>query len=330
MGMSMNETVASIDFKKLKSAMEWGGMRRQVEEAIQGLLGDLPKRKPDIQLKIIDDTDHPGFTQQRVNYFVEEWDRVSAWLFIPKGRDEVPAILCCHQETPEGKDEPAGISGDPRMDFARHYAELGYATLAPDCITAGERVLIRSAPYEIKNFKKNYPNLSLWGKMLVDHQYALDALSEVGRVDAARMGVIGHGLGAANALLLSAFDERVLACVASCGFTRFETDKHPGRWASEELMLLPELLKYVEKKDYPFDWEHILSLAAPSALLIINSLADSRFHNPKSSQKAVSIASNVYKLLGASRALDHFGHYDGHRITPETQEIADDWFERWL
>lgn len=328
--MRNTDTVADIDFKKLKSAMEWGGIRQKVENRIKSLLGELPKRKSDLQFKIVDEIDHSGFTQQRVSYFVAEWDRACAWLFLPKGRDETPGILCCHQEVPEGKDEPAGKAGNPRMDFARHYAELGYATLAPDCITAGERTMIRSKAYETKNFKKNYPNMSLWGKMLLDHQYALDAFSEVGRVDSARLGVIGHGLGGANALLLSALDERILACVASCGFTRFATDKNPERWASEDLMLLPAILDYVEEKNYPFDWEHILALAAPSALLIINSLADSKFHNPKSSQKAVSIASNVYKLLGASGALDHFGHYDGHRVTPQTLEIADDWFERWL
>ena len=327
----MSETKASVvDLLKMKSALEWAGQRQQVETNIKSMLGIIPQRKTDLQFKVIDEIDHPGYTQQRVNYFVDEWDRVSAWLFLPSGKDEIPLILCCHQEVAEGKDEPAGVSGDPRLAFARHYAEMGYATLAPDCITAGERVLNRSTAYNSSNYYKTNPPLSLWGKMLLDHQYALDAITEVGRIDTARVGVIGHGLGASNALLLSAMDDRILACVASCGFTRFATDKTPERWNREDLRLMPAIEQYFESKQYPFDWEHILALAAPSALLIINSLSDAKFHNPKSCQKAVNLAGNLYKLLGASSAIEHYGHYDGHRITPETQEIADDWFDRWL
>lgn len=320
-----------IDLTKLKSPSDWSEMRGKIEAAIREILGAIPKERAELQLKTVDEVEFRGYTRRRVNYFVDSWDRISAWLFIPDGKDEAPGILCCHQQSPQGKDEPAGLEGDPRLAFAQHYAELGYFTLAPDCITAGDRVVSRAKAYDTKSFYKDHPKGSIAAKMLCDHMRALDVFSEVKRVDSARVGVIGHGLGAFNALLLAAFDDRIQACVASCGFTRFATDKEPERWAhNDTFSLLPNILQHVKNGNYPFDWEHILAMAAPSPTLIITALSNAEFANPRSCQKAVTAAAKVYKLLGAPSALDFFGHHDGHRITPEALEVSDEWFERWL
>ncbi|HNR29395.1 MAG TPA: dienelactone hydrolase family protein [Candidatus Hydrogenedentes bacterium] len=321
-----------LDLGKLKNLSAWPQMRGDIESALLAVLGDLPKERVEPQAKTVDETEHAGYVRKRVNYFVDGWERVSAWLFVPDGKEEAPAIVCCHRETPAGKDEAAGIEGDMRLAFAQHYAELGYVTLAPDCLTAGERRVSSAKPFDTKQYYKSNTKLSFAGRMLVDHMYALDLLEEQKRVDAARIGVIGHGLGAFNALLLAAFDDRVRACVASCGFTRFATDKDPQRWArAEGMCLLPELRKRLDSGDFAFDWEHILALAAPSPTLIITSTSDTPFANPKSCEKAVTLAGRVYKLLGARTAIDHQEHQQGfNNFTRETLEIADEWFERWL
>ena len=43
-----------------------------------------------------------------------------------------PAVLCLQQTTGVGKDEPAGIRGDPTLKYALELAERGFVTLAPD------------------------------------------------------------------------------------------------------------------------------------------------------------------------------------------------------
>ncbi len=319
------------DLAKLKSLIEWPAMRGVIEKEVRNLIGPLRTEKVDLQLKTVDEVDARGYVRRRINFFVDPWDRVSAWLFIPDGKEEAPGLLCCHQEVPQGKDEPAGLEGDTRLAFAQHYAELGYVTLSIDCLTAGDRTTARKPAYDTKAFYKENPKSSYVGKMLSDHMSALDVFDEVKRVDTARLGVIGHGMGGLNALMLAAFDDRVQACVSSCAFTRFATDKNPQWWVEHDGMeLLPGLAHHIKEGKYPFDWEHVLALAAPSAILVLCSLSEARFSNPRSVQKAVSQASKVYKMLGAGSALDHFGHHDGHRITPETLEVADEWFERWL
>ena len=321
-----------VNLARVNSLSGWPSARGQIEATVLSVMGPIAsKDRVELQTKTVDELSFPGYVRRRVNYFVDEWDRVSAWLFVPERKDEMPAILCCHSAVPQGKDETAGLDGEPLMALAQHYAELGYVTLAPDCITAGDRISTGLAPYDTKSFYKDYPKMSAMGKMLSDHMYAVDVLCEVKRVDSARIAVVGHGMGAANALFLAAFDERIQACVASCGFTRFAADKNPERWAPDSgFIYLPLLRDAVKKGEFPFDWEHILALLAPSPTLIVTALNDPIHSNTKSCEKAVQLASTVYKLLGAPEALGHFMHEGGHRMMPEVLEVADEWFERWL
>ncbi|MDZ4861672.1 MAG: prolyl oligopeptidase family serine peptidase [Candidatus Hydrogenedentes bacterium] len=319
------------ELSKLKGLSEWPAVRNQIETAVRGVLGEIDTERVELQMKTLDEQSFPGYSRKRVNYFVDEWERVSAWLFVPDGREEVPGILCCHQMTPQGKDEPGGVKGDPQLAFARRYAELGYVTIAPDCVTSGERQSHGLQPYDTKNFYKDHPKKSVLSKMLQDHTFALDALCDIKRVDPARLGVIGHSMGGTNALLLAAFDQRVQTCVASCGFTRFADDKNADRWANENgFVQLPKLREAIQKKEYPFDWEHLLALVAPCPTLVITSLTDEVLSNTKSCEKAVKAAKTIYKHLGASEALAQYVHSAGHGMTVEALEQADDWFERWL
>jgi dienelactone hydrolase len=319
------------DLSKVKSLSDWPAVRTSIETAVAEVLGDIPKERADLQIKTMDEMSFPGYTRKRISYFVTDWERIQAWLFVPEGKDEVPAILCCHQAVPQGKDEPAGIEGDPRLALAKHFAEQGYITIAPDVITAGDRVPLRHEPFDTRSFYKDFPRMSAIGKMIVDHTCALDVLCETKRVDPARLGVAGHGLGGLNALFLAGYDERVQCCVASCAFTRFADDKDPGRWVREEgLLLLPQLKDAMLAKKYPFDWEHLLARVAPCPTLIVTALNDDTLSNTKSCAKSVKYAQSIYRLLGANGALEHYTHSAGHRVTQDTLDTMDDWFERWL
>jgi dienelactone hydrolase len=318
------------NFGKLKSPIEWPGVRKEIETVVSDLLGPRPKKRMELQTKTLDERDYRGYVRKRINYFVDEWDRISAWLFVPDGKEEVPGILCLHRKVAQGKDESAGIEGDSRYALAQRYAEMGYVTLAPDCILAGDRVPRGHEAYDSRPFYKSSGKMSVAAKMLNDHLHALDVFSDMKRVDSARIGVVGHGLGGFNALMLTAFDDRVQACVASSAFTRFSTDKQLDRWAEDEALSLIPKLKGMDPKDIGFDWEHVISMGAPSPTLVVSNTEESTWSNPKSCDKAVTEAAKVYKILGASMALDHFSHRDGDELTPEVLELADDWFERWL
>jgi cephalosporin-C deacetylase-like acetyl esterase len=320
-----------FDFSTIESVAQWPKVRPSIESSVLGVLGKMPKNREDLQVKIVDEVEGLGYVRQRINYFVDEWERISAWLFIPDGQEDGPAIVCCHDAVAQGKEEPAGINGDPILALAKHYAEMGYATLAPDSITAGERISPGLDAYDTKMFYKDNPRSSAAGKMLWDHITAIEVLCETKRVDASRIGVVGHGLGALNAIMLTAFDERIHTCVASCGITRFNDDDDPARWTGgAPLNYFPKLKKAVEEKNFPFDWEHIIALAAPNPLMMITALNDEVLSKTKSCDKAVKLASTIYKMLGSKNALDHVTHRDGHSLTMSQRDLADEWFERWL
>lgn len=319
-----------VDLTKIASLTGWPDTRKELEDAFIKMLRIPKYGATELQIRVQEENDIHGVTRRQIIFFLNDIEMVSGWLFIPEGREETPAILCCHHESIYGKDESAGLEEDPNLAFALHYAELGYVTLAIDVPTVGRRLHGKYEPYDTTPFYKENKDLSFAGKMLADHKRALDVFSEIKRVDATRIGVIGHGLGGLNALLLASYDDRVQACVSSCSFTRFATDKNAGRWPGiPELVLFPDIAKG-KPGAVPFDWEHILALAAPTPVQVITSVSESLHNNPKSCKKAVILASKIYKLLGASGALDFFPHHDGHTVTAETLEVADEWFERWL
>ena len=318
----------------LASALDrtsWPETRKEIDAAVKSVLGKQPKNILDLQLKVVDEQDFPGYTRQVVNYFVDEWTRVSAFLFLPESKEVRPGIVCCHQQSPRGKAETAGLDTNPVLAFAKHYAERGYVTIAPENITAGERVSSGLEPFNSAQFYKDNPKMSLLGKMLWDHQRAVDILEHVSQGDSARIGVIGHDMGGYNALLLAALDDRVQVCVSSCGFTLMAEDPDARRWCRKEgLVLAPKLGEAIEQNELPFDWDGVLALAAPSPMLIITALNDEILPNTRSCESAVTRARKVYKMLGAGSALEHFAHSGGHAMVPEALQAADEWFERWL
>ena len=109
--------MSTMDLSKLKSPVMWPGMRQHVVQAVGEVIGPMNRDKLDLQLKTVDEVEFRGYVRKRVNYFVDAWDRISAWLFIPEGKDEAPAILCCHSQSPGGKGEPAGLEGDSHLAF---------------------------------------------------------------------------------------------------------------------------------------------------------------------------------------------------------------------
>lgn len=318
------ETLAGLD--------DWPKHRKRIESAALAVLQRPPDNTVDLQVKVIDEFQEAGYTRKRINYFVDDWSRISAWVLVPDEAEEEPAVICLHRQTAIGKDEPAGRgAGERELAFAKYYAEMGYVTIAPDSVAAGERIFSRCEAYDTKAFYKEHSKASVLGKMLHDHIRCVDALSEIREVDPARIGVIGHGLGGLNALLLAAFDSRIRACVASCGFASLGQEPNAARWSGENgFVLAPKIGAALEKGEPPFDWDEIMALCAPTPLLAITALNDETFAHPESCKDLVERARHVYSLLSEPDLLSLVTHKRKHTFPAEAQDAADTWLDRWL
>ena len=311
-------------FREITSENDWYKRREQILDSIQLVMGPLPDRSqmvpPDI--KIIEETNTEGIRRLKITYAVEKNDRVPAWLFIPSGhRDPVPGILCLHQTTSIGKDEPAGFGGNPNLCYALELARRGYVTLSPDYPNFGD--------YIFDPYSNGYLSASMKG--IWNHMAAVDLLQSLPEVDHDRIGCIGHSLGGHNSLFLAVFDTRIKAVVTSCGFTSFY--KYYGGdltgWSHKGYM--PRIATVYEKNPgkMPFDFTEILGSIAPRALFINAPLRDDNF-DISGVFDCVNAARPVYSLLNARDKLIMVNPDAPHDFPPETRNTAYQFLEREL
>ena len=183
---------------------DWIKRRADILDSMQQVMGPLPPDRSQIPpaVEVLEETRLGRCVRRKIIFTVEPGNRVPAYLFIPDARGHrLPAVLCLHQTTPGGKDEPAGLGGSTNLHYALELAERGYVTLAPDYPNFGE--------YRRDAYGAGYASATMQG--VVNHRRAVDLLVSMPEVDPGRIGVVGHSLGGHNALFLAAFDTRVRA-----------------------------------------------------------------------------------------------------------------------
>ncbi len=217
------------------------------------------------------------------------------------------------------------------MHYGAELAERGFVVLAPDSITAGERVLPDAKPYVTAPFDRQHPAWSAMGKMCADHRRGLDYLQSLAFVDARRMAAIGHSLGGYNAFFLASFDERVRAVVSSCGFTPLGEASKPFAWSrSGWFVHFPKLAPYLRAGIAPFDFHEVLALIAPRALFNYSADQDSIFPDADVIRAAAGQVREVYRVLGAGQRFRFEMGAGPHSFPDMVRQEAYDWLEREL
>ncbi len=278
----------------------WEQHRNQVKANMQQVMGALPpatqKVPPD--LEVLEETDFPTYTRKRITVAVEDWDRLPAFLLIPRKLDApAPAMLCLHPTNDGGKNMVVGLGDKPNRNYAEELAQRGYVTLAPDYPGFGEYKETRKALYE-----RGYASCTLKG--IWNHMRCVDLLQSMPEVDPDRIGCIGHSLGGHNTLFLGAFDERVKVMVSSCGFTSFPK-YYKGDltgWTHDGYM--PRIATEYGKDParMPFDFPEVLALQAPRHVFINAPLHDANFE-VSGVRDCVRAAAVVYALYDAQTHL---------------------------
>jgi dienelactone hydrolase len=315
----------------VRTAADWERRRAHIMTALEQVMGPLPEehRKLPLDAKVIEETALPGLIRKKVSFRADPDDRVSAYLLLPSGLSgKAPAVLCLHQTTPTGKDEPAGLSGKPDLHYAEELAKLGFVTLAPDYWTFGD---YRGKAYN--PLEHGYQSGTMKG--IWNHIRSIDYLRSLSEVDGERIGVIGHSLGGHNALFVAAFDPRIKAAVSSCGFNIMSTYAvSPGGgslkgWAQDRYM--PRIAsRYAnDPKRLPFDWPEILAAIAPRAVFVSAPLKDDNFV-VEGVKPCIEAARPVYQLLRAPDRLTAIYPEAAHSFPEEARKAAYRFLDREL
>lgn len=309
---------------KIVSPADWNRRRAHVLLGMQEAMGPPPADKDKVPLdpQYGDPVRTPKYVRQRVTFAVAAGQRVPAWLLVPAGlKGKAPAVLCLHQTTAVGKDEPAGLNKNEQLHYAKHLAERGYVALAPDYPSFGE--------YKYDFAKSGFAS----GSMVAvrDNMRAVDLLRSLPQVDGDRIGVIGHSLGGHNAMFTAAFDVRLKAVVSNCGFTSFP--KYYGGkikgWTSARYMPRLESTYALDAKRVPFDFPEVVAALAPRAFLASSPLKDDNFE-VSGVRDCIAAAAPVYELLGAREKLQANYPDCKHEFPPEVRKVAYDFLDRWL
>lgn len=313
-----------IDLSTIRTQRDWQKAREQILAGMQLAMGLLPEReKGPPKFEKLTTEELPAFTRIKIKYLSEKDDGIPAYLLIPKKlKKPAPAMLCLHQTIRIGKDEPAGLGGNPNLHYAKELAERGYVAIVPDYPYLGEN---NFDPYQ-----NGY--LSCTMKGIVNHMRAVDLLQSLPEVNPRQIGSIGHSLGGHNTLFVAAFDQRIKAMVTSCGFTsakKYDKGDLTG-WAGKRYMPLISERYGNDPARIPFDFPEILVALAPRALFINAPLHDSNFE-VSGVRDCVEIAQPVYEKIFKAKESLVVNYPDvGHEFPPAMREAAYRFLDQWM
>lgn len=316
---------------------DWEMKRDRIAAVWQRYIGWMPAPIPP-RYVILSEEHEQDHTRIHLTYATGYGDEVTAYLLIPDqplapavGEIPYPAMLALHPTDPHGKDDIATKAGRAGRRYALELVARGYVVLAPDTITAGERIYEGTEPFQTAPFYSAYPLSTAVGKMIHDHQQGISLLQSLPYVNADRIGAIGHSLGGYNAYFLAAVDDRVKAVVSSCGFCPFMQDPAPDRWGQREWFShIPKLTDDLDDGFVPFEFHEIMALMAQRPLFNWFTQNDAIFPNWQAAAFASRDIHRLYQWLGREEHYTSLMGHEGHNFPDPIRSISYQFLDRWL
>ncbi len=306
------------DGRKITTLAAWKEKREQIRRWWLEFLGPLEVRRPGPPpLEVIEQDQPDGVVRQLVRYEVEPGLPVEAYLLKPaKMERPCPGVVALHSTVKHTIRQPAGVEGKPEKAFGLKMARRGYAAFCPRCFLWSSDLSV-SYMEHVEQFRARHSGSKGMAKMLYDARVALDILAGLPEVDPARLGAVGHSLGAKEVLYLAAFDERVRAAVSSEGGvgTRFSNWDAPWYLGEE-----------IRQETFGHEHHELLALVAPRPFLLLG--GDSA--DGDRSWPFIEAVLPIYRLYGGTPRVGLCNHRKGHSVPPEAEKRIDEWFDAYL
>lgn len=332
------------------TAPDWPPMRADIRSRLLEILGPFPEVRPEPDPQTIEEHDCGTYRRIKLSYAVEEDERCTAWLLVPKSlAEKAPAVLAHHPSTRgTGKDRVVGLQGrtpgsapDPDCSYAIDLVEAGFVVLAPDVWGDGARIPSTGLCRDTRELYRKHPQWSYAGKITWDCMIAMDVLASLSQVDQERIGMTGHSLGAIAATFTAVFDDRIRVIVTN-GCTSSWFEKHqPVHWALDDSKgeincFIRKLRPYLTPdrwRDIPVHWPEILAMAAPRPFLNIQAGKgppdDVEGHWARMAGNHGGCRA-IYRLLDAEDRVAFLKTNQAHAFPPSARAMMVQWFEKYL
>jgi len=312
----------------------WNKERVKVRVTLLDLLGDIPPRPTNLNVRTISREVKEGYILEKFLIDNEVDSRIPGYLAIPTNvKGKVPVILGLHGHS--SSKENIFATDSSGQGVAGLLLSHGYAVLAIDSYYNGERrgtgpagtneMQNEMVDQEMSLFKINlWFGRSLWGMQLRDEQIALDYLMTRPEIDTSRIGVEGMSMGSTRAWWLAAIDDRVKAVVGVACFTRYkELIEQRALRAHGIYYFVPGMLKH-------FDSEVVMALIAPRPFLALT--GDTDRGSPLAGMYVLEQKLNtIYSLYGKSENFKSIIYPNtGHVYTYQMKMEMLNWFEEYL
>ncbi|OYU98854.1 MAG: sialidase, partial [Verrucomicrobiales bacterium VVV1] len=187
------------DGSVVKTPAEWAVRRAEIRREWFALMGPWPEPIATPRVEVLGETRRENFTEQRIRIEVARGMRLDGYLLVPDGAGKLPAVLVPYYEP-----ESSVGRGKPQRDLGLQLARRGIAAL---CIGSpgGDA------------FKPDVAGAACQPLAFLAYiaSNACTALTQHPRIDAARIGVVGHSYGGKWAMFAACFDERFAAAAWS-------------------------------------------------------------------------------------------------------------------
>lgn len=312
------------DGSPVRTADDWAKRRREIRKTWHTLMGPWPKVIDKPKIEYLANERREKLTQHHIRIEIAPGlSTEDAYLLVPDGEGPFPAVLVVFYDALTG----IGRSKTPRCDFAYQLAQRGFVTLS-----------LGSAP---ATFYPNKEKARL--QPLSFHAYVAancrNALANLPRVDAKRIGVIGHSYGGKWALFAACLNDDFACGVWSDPGIVFDEKRanvnywepwylgyEPGRERKPGIPneKNPRTGAYKRLIETGHDLHELLSLMAPRPFLVSGGSED-----PRERWTALNHVIAVNDLLGFKNRVG-MTNRKGHRPTEESNEQIWLFFEQAL
>ncbi len=306
--------------ERITTVEAWQTRRKQLLAWWTEFLGAMPAKRDATKppkLKVLEEDRVGNVTRQRVEYEVEPGLVTEAYLCRPTEiKGPVPGVVCFHSTVDHSIRQPAGLGADVQKAFGLKFAQQGRIVFSPRNFLWPSNDKISAKP-ETDKYLARVPNSLGMAKMLYDSLIAVDILAQLPGVDPARLGSVGHSLGAKEVLYLAAFDERIKVTVSSEGGIGMRFSNWNAPWY---------LGPAIDEPGFTRDHHELLALCAPRPFLLMGGeSADGDRGWP-----FIAAALPVYQLHGPRTAMGQFNHRLGHAVPPIAEQRIEEWFATYL